>query len=312
MEEQATWDSSKQCVQRLARSFGVMITLRQATQLALQSMGLDLQTLRTKALPLHWRLQFLIRKYPALIGVLLGRRSRIHFGDTAWLIRDVAGLGTMQSTILDAFETLGTSDILGRADPVIVDVGANIGQFTNAIKLLYPRARIIAFEPDPEVFADLRTNTTSLRMVELHNVALGAQYGTLPFHRHELSGMSTLAAIQDPSRIRRTLDVAVERMDDIVAESVFPDLIKIDVEGFELETIQGATRTLQRARFLLLELSLGRPSGVNNLQVIRAITDSVPSARAIRFGRPLGDPSCPDGQDILFALTPPRVRDDGR
>jgi FkbM family methyltransferase len=264
--------------------------------------------LRERRLPFPWRLRFLVRKYPALVGVLSGRQSYVRFNGFSLLIRDLGGLGTLQSTILDVCETFGQADILGRPDPLIIDVGANIGQFTNAVKLLYPMARVIAFEPDPEVFEDLRTNTASLDLVELHNVALGAQSTVLPFHRHVVSGASTFREIADPVFLRSTLDVAVERMDDIVAEDISPDLVKIDVEGYELETVRGAIETSRRARFLLLELSLGRPSGANNLRVIRVIADILPAARVVRFGRPLGDPSRPDCQDVLIALNPAENR----
>ena len=238
-----------------------MWALPEVASMAIQSMHLDVQLLRANGLPLSWRTHFLLRKYPALIGLLASHRSQINLGPTKWLIRDLGGLGTMQSTILDVYEAFGAHDFFGRPDPLIVDVGANIGQFTNAMKLLFPGARVIAFEPDPEVFADLRTNTASLESVELHNMALGANSTVSTFYRHELSGMSTLAEPQEPLRIRATLDVSVERMDDVVAEAVFPDLVKIDVEGYELETIRGAAKTIQRARFLLLELSLDRPAG---------------------------------------------------
>ena len=160
-------------------------------QLAGQSMMLDAQLVRASRAPIRLRLQFLVQKYPVLIQVLFGRPSAIRLANNAVLIRDLSGLGTLQSTILDVYETLILANLFSRPNPVIVDVGANIGQFTNAVKLFYPDARVIAFEPDPEVFADLETNTAGLSNVTLHNEALGSEAGMLLFHRRVLSGMSS-------------------------------------------------------------------------------------------------------------------------
>ncbi len=217
-------------------------------------------------------------------------------------VRDSSGLGTMQSTILDVYESVVLSRIFDRPDPVVIDVGANIGQFTNAVKLFYPGARIVAFEPDPDVFLDLQTNTARLGSIDVRNIALGARSGVQTFNRNVLSGMSSFRPVEDPRRLRGTIEVVVEPLDEVIDESVSPDLVKIDVEGYELETLQGATKTLRRTRFLLIELSLNRPSGITNLEVIRALADIAPGARIVRFGRPLGDPVRPEGQDALIDL----------
>src|SRR5439155_14120778 len=102
-----------------------MWALPEVASMAIQSMHLDVQLLRANGLPLSWRTHFLLRKYPALIGLLASHRSQINLGPTKWLIRDLGGLGTMQSTILDVYEAFGAHDFFGRPDPLIVDVGAN-------------------------------------------------------------------------------------------------------------------------------------------------------------------------------------------
>jgi FkbM family methyltransferase len=253
---------------------------------------------------MNWRLRFLWRKYLVLLRVLAGQTPVMQVGPMSMVIRDVSGLGTLQSTVLDTNDSFGSVDILGRQDPIVVDVGANVGQFTNAIKLLYPGARVIAFEPDPDVFQDLRLNTATLGQIELHNVALGAEFATLLFHRHLLSGMSSFTPIAEASLLKGSLALEVKRMDDVISDDIAPDLVKIDVEGHELETVRGASSTLSRTRFLLIEIGLNRQSGRNNLQLLRAIAEIAPEAHVLKFGRPLGDAARPDCQDVLIEMRP--------
>lgn len=65
-------------------------------------------------------------------------------------------------------------------EPVILDVGANIGLFTLFAAQKWPGARIFSFEPMPDIFDVLRKNTGHLPGVTLHNTALGAEKQFLP------------------------------------------------------------------------------------------------------------------------------------
>ena len=276
----------------------------EAVQLARKSVGFDVRLLLTKELPLLWRIQFLALKYPKLLKLLTRRPVRLRLRANAMVIRDFAALGTLQSAILDVRDTLVATEIFDRPDPLIIDVGANIGQFTNAVKLFLPGARVIAFEPDPEVFRDLEINTSRMPDVELHNVAIGERSETLPFRRLALSVMSTFSEVFEPSDVRGVVELPLQRLDDEIGKHLLPDLVKIDVEGYEWQALQGAVETLRRARYLLIEVSLGRQlSGESNLRVLRSVVDIVPSARAVKFGRPLGEEALPYCQDILVALT---------
>ena len=71
-----------------------------------------------------------------------------------------------------------------RPDPLIFDCGANIGMAVHYFKWMYPRARIVAFEPDPATFELLKRNveTNGLQNVELYCEAVGGAPGTVPFY----------------------------------------------------------------------------------------------------------------------------------
>jgi FkbM family methyltransferase len=270
--------------------------------LVLDSLRFDVRLLRINSLALTWKVGFLGKKYIALASLLRGKSASIVLGSLRMTFSDVSGLGTFQSNIVDVFNEIVQTELITRRDPFVIDVGANIGQFTNAIKLFFPAARVIAFEPDPDVFAALERNTARLGGVAMHNFALGGTTSTLPFHRHRLSTMSSFSPLDNSEDLVDVLNVPVRRLDDVLGDTDQPDLVKVDAEASEVEVLAGATATLQRAAFLVVEVSLGTTSGRYNLEVFEVIRRACPEAHILRYGRQLGDPKRPQCQDVVLAL----------
>jgi FkbM family methyltransferase len=268
------------------------------TTLISQSLKLDSRLLRARGLSLRWKLRFLCRKYLALVG--LGRGAvQFRVRPLDLTIRNMSGLGSLQSSIVDFHDDVVASGVL-HGSPFIVDVGANIGQFTNAAKLFFPNAHVICFEPDPKVFDDLLRNTRALDHVEVQNAGLGASEEKRTFHRHPLSLMSTFRETSGAE----TVELNVCRLDDTIDSATPIDLLKIDVEGFEREVLEGGWQALGRTRYLLIELSLNRSGGRDNLQLLSTIAQHAPRASIVRFGRPLGELDEPLCQDALIAVNP--------
>jgi FkbM family methyltransferase len=131
-----------------------------------------------------------------------------------------------------------------------VDVGANVGIYTYALSRA--GAVVEAFEPQPACTDVLDAYAGSHAGIHVHHVALGAEPGTATLHvpidgtRLRAGSASLLAghatSVQQAVTVR-TLDSYA--LDDVA-------LIKIDVEGFELEVLAGAGSTLARSRPLLL------------------------------------------------------------
>jgi len=258
---------------------------------------------RVKVLSPSWRARFLAKKKKAAALARL-RRGPVPFDlpPLSLILRDISGLGTLQSSIVDTYNEVVMADILPE-EPLVIDVGANIGQFVNAAKLFFPRARVVCFEPDPETFLDLRRNTAGLPRVEVHNVGLGERDETITYYRQKLSAMSSFSRGADLVADRRgAIALRVVRLDDLVDRSTCPDLVKVDVEGFERKVLEGGWETIKRSRYLLIELSLTRSEGVENLELLRDVADHVPGASILRFGRPLGEKNRPTCQDVLIAL----------
>ncbi|KAG6033291.1 hypothetical protein E4U19_006549 [Claviceps sp. Clav32 group G5] len=146
-------------------------------------------------------------------------------------------------------------------DAVIIDAGANIGMFSLYIKRKCPGARITAFEPAPDTAAALRLNLAlhEVHGVEVHECALGSQDCEMKLtYFPNMPGNSTLHGDDEPAIFagevgrahpvarlreeRREVPVPVRRLSDVLRQMpglVRVDLLKIDVEGAELDVLRG-------------------------------------------------------------------------
>ena len=136
---------------------------------------------------------------------------------------------------------------LMRPGMTVVDAGAHAGQYTLlAAKRLGPGGRVIAFEPNPEALRRLRRNIRANRFedrVTIHERALGDTNTTMVLHASDddlnLGGASLLPQPNAPS----TIEVMCSRLDDVIGEERI-DVMKVDVEGFESQVLEGARGAL--------------------------------------------------------------------
>ena len=145
--------------------------------------------------------------------------------------------------------------VIGSADRVIIDAGANIGAFT-----LYaapqPGSRIIAIEPFPPTFARLQATVTANRLsnVQCVNAALGAE-----------EGLAYMGTIDEPSQFRALTESGEQAVRVTTLQTIFDqnnvdevDLLKIDIEGGEYKSLLTADiPTLRRIRRIALEYHPG-------------------------------------------------------
>ena len=138
-----------------------------------------------------------------------------------------------------------------------IDVGANIGYTTFVIAQRLDMGSILCFEPHPFVFEKLSANVESLKKqgsqvrFTLHQQALGSVAGELPlyvpkdFQSH--GGESTLATPNHIEFNSKPVVVPVVTLDSLVGSQEI-GVMKMDVEGFELEVLHGAEETFRNRR----------------------------------------------------------------
>ncbi len=127
-----------------------------------------------------------------------------------------------------------------------IDVGANCGTILNALVKLSPRGMHWAFEPIPNLAAQLRRR---YRQVTVEQVALSDHTGIADFHF--LPAASAYSSLLSRPEVEAGKDVQlirvdVRRLDDVIPEEVPIAFIKIDTEGGEAAILRGAVRLLRR------------------------------------------------------------------
>jgi FkbM family methyltransferase len=143
----------------------------------------------------------------------------------------------------------------------IVDVGANVGQFSLFASHRWPNAIIHAFEPIPDQAA--RFVAVHGDRVKLHHCALGESRTSLPIHIASRKDSSSLLPLGQRQKAMFDMDeigqfeVAVERLDAMLdpADLPQPSLLKVDVQGFEYEVLRGADSVLRHFSHVYIEVS---------------------------------------------------------
>lgn len=140
----------------------------------------------------------------------------------------------------------------------VADVGANLGLLTlAAARATGPAGKVYAFEPEARPRAQLlkMLHQNGLTWVEPHPVALGRAPGVAAFHESAILGHSSLYALPE-AESAGVVEVPVETLDRVLAGAPV-DVVKIDVEGAELDVLAGMGQALARNRDLAVIVEYG-------------------------------------------------------
>ncbi len=133
--------------------------------------------------------------------------------------------------------------------PYIIDCGSNIGLSVIYFKYLYPEARIVAFEPDPEIFQLLEFNVNAFNFqgIELHRKAISDFEGEMTFWQEGSVG----GRLHTDPRDGKLIDVQVISLRSFLKDPV--TLLKIDIEGAELKVLENCSDLLVHVEYLFVE-----------------------------------------------------------
>jgi FkbM family methyltransferase len=136
---------------------------------------------------------------------------------------------------------------------VFYDIGANIGFFSLiAARRVGPAGRVYAFEPVPENAAAISRSArlNGFDAVDVFNVAVGSNNGRTELLLARHIGGATLASVGPPPDLRGTIEVEIVTIDTLIAQRGLraPTLVKVDVEGAELEALTGMAETIRTHR----------------------------------------------------------------
>lgn len=165
----------------------------------------------------------------------------------------------------------------------LIDVGANKGSFTADFLYSFPSTSVHAFEPVKATFADLEARHCEEPNVKLYNIAISSDERTAEIHTGGYSGLSSLERYTSGGGIGRPEQVHAESeviecksLDGLELDFADTEVVlKVDVQGHELDVIEGASETLKRVDLCLIELSfadqyqVAEPSFVKCTQALR-------------------------------------------
>jgi len=166
-------------------------------------------------------------------------------------------------------ETLKLLGKLIEPADTVFDVGGHIGYFSLYFAKLASDGQVHVFEPGPNNLPYIRENLSQASNVELFEQGVGAAPGKLTLFTEELTGQNN-SFVESYSMFKANkaaafsaatveeVDVEVVTLDTHCAtHGVTPTIVKIDVEGFELQALKGAAELLESSRpVLMVEVSL--------------------------------------------------------
>lgn len=144
---------------------------------------------------------------------------------------------------------------------VVLDVGANEGQFAAKLRRLGYAGKIVSFEPDPRAFQRLSARHGSDPMWSAYPIGLGDEDGEATFNLSSFSVLSSFLEPVNAANVSERVAVPIRRLDGIVDEVLAGVenprvLLKTDTQGFDLHVLRSASGSLDRFVGILAELSV--------------------------------------------------------
>jgi FkbM family methyltransferase len=146
-------------------------------------------------------------------------------------------------------------------NPVLFDVGANIGEYANLLGDTFgAEARIYAFEPSTPTWKVLKTHLKHANIEAVNRGLSQAEEQVKLYRSQELSSMASVYPRQLPDATLSEYEmVTLTTLDQFCEERgiAFVDFLKVDVEGHELKVFEGATRMLSQGAIRFIQFEFG-------------------------------------------------------
>ena len=168
----------------------------------------------------------------------------------------------------------------------IIDIGAHEGRFLEKMLKIEKINSFYAFEPQKDIFDSLSKKFSKNDKITLLNYALGKEIANKKLQINKLSMTSSLAEVNEESlyfKLKNFLtgsksnfideyEVQTNTIDNVFKDvSLKKTLLKIDVEGFEMNVIQGSLMKLNEIPYIIIENQFGNHYKNNNFNDIKDV-----------------------------------------
>ncbi len=146
----------------------------------------------------------------------------------------------------------------------VIDVGAHTGSFAYAVRSFLPQAKFYSFEPLADCYLILIRNLHRGGRFQAFNVALGDEQGETTMQRSEFSPSSSILLMAETHKQAfpwttktEPVPIRIQRLDDFREQLRLERkvLLKIDVQGYEMEVLRGGVNTLAEIDYINVECS---------------------------------------------------------
>lgn len=263
--------------------------------LFIRSLQLDLEFLSLD-LSLEDKIEFIWKKYLLLFRYIflrfIFRNNYISLFGRKYFFDDKYGIAVLQSTYTDNF--LLKDFINSRA--IIVDIGANIGQFRFFCEHVLRAKKVYSFEPIKSTYDVLQKNFPR----NSYNYAISTKKN-LTFFIPGLSVWASSLPQENNIRKEQVIGMRLDNIKELKAEKKI-DLLKIDVEGAEEDVLVASKNILKKAQYILIEVSIDRIATSDVFSLFQTLKSFLPGVSLIRIGRSYNNPTThtTGAVDILF------------
>ena len=169
-----------------------------------------------------------------------------------------------QKRIMNFFENLNIE--------VAIDVGSHKGEFIDELLLKLKKVKEIhAFEPQKEIFKELQYKYKNKKKINLNNFAQASKKGEAILNINKLRSASSIRIFNKKSLWYKFRNLLISEKNSVVLKKKIKvntidnyfnlrnissvDLLKIDVEGYELEVLKGATKNMSNIKYIVVEFT---------------------------------------------------------
>lgn len=172
----------------------------------------------------------------------------------------------------DSIHKFLVSKILKCEKPIIFDVGANDGQSIERFKKIFSKFEIYSFEPDDNAFKRLKKNYHNKQNIKIYDFGISNNDGVQKFYSYTHDKVSSLMQLDANSKLYKSRKIAKKSGDDfeklrniklVKLDSFAKDknisrinILKIDVQGYEPEVIEGARYLIENNKIDIIEMEI--------------------------------------------------------
>lgn len=179
-------------------------------------------------------------------------------------------LGPFRENFLDDiyFRYIPNTIYENNFEPVVIDIGANVGFFSLATFSKFPKAKVYSFEPHPYCFNVMSNYQQTFAHLNwnIFQKAISDQNGEIVLNTSTVSGFTTMASVFDRGSKKESFSVKTTKLDSFISENGIRhiDFVKMDCEGAEYSIIYNSSRDVfERINSLCVETHKGEGEDQN-------------------------------------------------